>query len=71
MVPLEKGYLILTEGEDECRLRETLVDFFEEERILSLWKRERISCSVLSVRSGLDLAGIRDTYSERLRQLGS
>ena len=28
MVPLEKGYLILTEGEDECRLRETLVDFF-------------------------------------------
>ena len=71
MVPLEKGYLILTEGEDECRLRETLVDFFEEERICSLWNAgtDKFVCSIGPVRTGL--AGIRDTYRMRLRQLGS
>ena len=69
MVPLEKGYLILTEGEDECRLRETLVDFFEEERICSLWNAgtDKFVCSVGPVRTGL--AGIRDTYSDAFKAI--
>ena len=69
MVPLEKGYLILTEGEDECKLRETLVDFFEEERICSLWNAgtDKFVCSVGPVRTGL--AGIRDTYSDAFKAI--
>lgn len=69
MVPLEKGYLILTEGEDECRLRETLVDFFEEERICSLWNAgtDKFVCSIGPVRTGL--AGIRDTYSDAFKAI--
>ena len=69
MVPLEKGYLLLAEGENECRLRETLADFFEEEKISSLWNlgTDKFVCSVGPVRTGL--TGIRDTYSDAFKAI--
>ncbi len=69
MIPLEKGYLLLAEGEDEWRLRETLEDFFEEERICSLWSAgaDKYVCSVGPIRTGL--TGIRDTYSDAFKAI--
>lgn len=69
MVPLKKGYLILTEGERKDEVRGALSGIFEEQRIRSLWTagEDKFVCSVGSVGTGL--IGIRETYSDAFKAI--
>lgn len=69
MILLEKGYLILAEGERKDEIRGALSEIFEEQRIRSLWMagEDKFVCSVGSVRTGL--IGIRETYSDAFKAI--
>lgn len=62
-ISLEKGILLLLEGEDAQKLENSIGYYLTEERIRKMWTmgHDKISCAVGPVRKGMK--GIRDTYS--------
>lgn len=62
-ISLEKGILLLIEGEDPEKLDRNLKHCLSEERLRKLWNMgdDKISCSIGPIRQGMQ--GIRETYS--------
>lgn len=62
-ISLEKGVLLLLEGEDVQKLENSINYYLTEDRIKKMWTmgHDKISCAVGPVRKGMK--GIRDTYS--------
>ena len=62
-ISLEKGILLLLEGEDAQDLENSISYYLTEEKICKMWVmgQDKISCALGPVRKGMK--GIRDTYS--------